>query len=83
MDKTYFLKDTALENKGEDSFHHHDYVENIKQIIMEHNPPFNIALIGKWGVGKSSIINLLKKNYMVKMSIKFLKLMHGNMKMIL
>ncbi len=22
---------------------------------------FNIALIGKWGVGKSSIINLLKK----------------------
>ena len=42
------LKDTALENKGEDSFHHHDYVENIKQIIMEHNPPFNIALIGKW-----------------------------------
>ena len=61
MDKTYFLKDTALENKGEDSFHHHDYVENIKQIIMEHNPPFNIALIGKWGVGKSSIINLLKK----------------------
>ncbi|MGR5952571.1 hypothetical protein ACT7DP_08090 [Bacillus paranthracis] len=40
MDKTYFLKDTALENKGEDSFHHHDYVENLKQIIMEHNPPF-------------------------------------------
>ncbi|MFB6587920.1 P-loop NTPase fold protein [Bacillus thuringiensis] len=61
MDKTYFLKDTALENKGEDSFHHHDYVKNIKRIIMEHNPPFNIALIGKWGVGKSSIINLLKK----------------------
>ncbi|MGG2014037.1 KAP family P-loop NTPase fold protein [Bacillus sp. S10(2024)] len=61
MDKSYFLKDTALENKGDDSFHHHDYVKNIKQIIMEHNPPFNIALIGKWGVGKSSIINLLKK----------------------
>ncbi|PFE24911.1 KAP family P-loop NTPase fold protein [Bacillus thuringiensis] len=61
MDKSYFLKDTALENKGDDSFHHHDYVKNIKQIIIEHNPPFNIALIGKWGVGKSSIINLLKQ----------------------
>ncbi|WP_242290310.1 P-loop NTPase fold protein [Bacillus cereus group sp. BfR-BA-01319] len=61
MDKSYFLKDTALENIGDDSFHHHDYVKNIKQIIIEHNPPFNIALIGKWGVGKSSIINLLKQ----------------------
>ncbi|OFD41660.1 P-loop NTPase fold protein [Bacillus mycoides] len=61
MEKSYFLKDTALENKGDDSFHHHDYVKNIKRIIMEHNPPFNIALIGKWGVGKSSIINLLTK----------------------
>ncbi|MFI8705470.1 P-loop NTPase fold protein [Bacillus sp. NPDC077411] len=61
MEKSYFLKDSALENKGDDSFHHHDYVKNIKRIIMEHNPPFNIALIGKWGVGKSSIINLLTK----------------------
>lgn len=60
MDKSYFLKDTALTNKGEDAFHHHDYVKNIKKIIEEHNPPFNIALIGKWGVGKSSIINILK-----------------------
>ena len=60
MNKTYFLKDTALTNKGEDAFHHEDYVKNIKRIIEEHNPPFNIALIGKWGVGKSSIINLLR-----------------------
>ncbi|MGC7948168.1 KAP family P-loop NTPase fold protein [Bacillus sp. II_CA] len=61
MEKKYFLKDTALNNKEDDAFHHHDYVKNIKKLIDEHNPPFNIALIGKWGVGKSSIINLLKK----------------------
>jgi hypothetical protein len=61
LDKLYFLKDTALTNNGEDAFHYQDYVKNIKKIIEEHNPPFNIALIGKWGVGKSSIINLLKR----------------------
>ncbi|PEE29415.1 KAP family P-loop NTPase fold protein [Bacillus toyonensis] len=61
MEKKYFLKDTALNNKEDDAFHHHDYVKNIKKLIDEHNPPFNIALIGKWGVGKSSIINLLKR----------------------
>lgn len=57
---TYFLKDTALVNKENDAFHHEDYVQNLKTIILEHDPPYNIALIGKWGVGKSSIINLLK-----------------------
>ena len=23
--------------------------------------PFNVAIIGKWGMGKSSLINMLKK----------------------
>jgi hypothetical protein len=59
----YFLKDTALNNKNNDAFHHSDYVDNLKKIIEEHAPPFNIALIGKWGVGKSSIINLLKSEF--------------------
>ena len=61
MGEGYFLKDTALMEKSKDAFHHEDYVKNLKRIIEEHEPPFNIALIGKWGVGKSSIINLLKK----------------------
>ncbi|WKA55359.1 KAP family P-loop NTPase fold protein [Planococcus shixiaomingii] len=59
--KAYFLKDTALISKDNDEFHHEDYVKNLKKIILEHAPPYNIALIGKWGVGKSSIINLLKE----------------------
>ncbi|PPA68435.1 KAP family P-loop NTPase fold protein [Jeotgalibacillus proteolyticus] len=57
----FFLKDTALMDKENDAFHHEDYVRNLKKIILEHDPPYNIALIGRWGVGKSSIINLLKK----------------------
>ncbi|AKP77168.1 putative P-loop ATPase [Priestia megaterium Q3] len=60
MSEKYFIKDTALKDKQNDKFHHFDFVKNLKKIIEEHNPPFNIALIGKWGVGKSSIINLLK-----------------------
>ncbi|WP_252313209.1 P-loop NTPase fold protein [Sinobaca sp. H24] len=59
--KTYFLKDTALISKENDEFHHEDYAKNLKKIIIEHDPPYNIALIGKWGVGKSSIINFLKE----------------------
>jgi len=58
-----FIKDTALSqnDNNKDAFHHSDYVQNLKIIIEEHTPPFNIALIGKWGVGKSSVINMLRK----------------------
>lgn len=61
LGEKYFLKDSALITKTNDAFHHEDYVKNLKKIIEEHDPPYNIALIGKWGVGKSSIINLLKE----------------------
>lgn len=60
MNERYFIKDIALIDKSKDAFHHFDFVKNLKMIIEEHNPPFNIALLGKWGVGKSSIINILK-----------------------
>ncbi|MFC4802580.1 P-loop NTPase fold protein [Neobacillus sp. GCM10023253] len=69
MEEGYFLKDTALIDKSHDAFHHEDYVKNLKKIIEEHDPPYNIALIGKWGVGKSSIINLLKKELKGKQEI--------------
>ncbi|WP_227940355.1 KAP family P-loop NTPase fold protein [Alkalihalobacillus deserti] len=70
MKDGYFLKDTALMDKTNDAFHHEDYVKNMKTIIEEHDPPYNIALIGKWGVGKSSIINLLKKELQGKPEIE-------------
>lgn len=70
MQDGYFLKDTALADKKNDAFHHDDYVKNLKKLIEEHDPPFNIALIGKWGVGKSSIINLLRKELKEKAEYK-------------
>ena len=56
-----FIKDSAINKKENDEFSYVDYVENLRRMIEENTPPFNIAIIGKWGVGKSSIINLLKR----------------------
>ena len=61
--KRYFLKDSELISVDDDRFNQKDVVENLRLIIENTNPPYNIALIGKWGIGKSSIINLLLKKY--------------------
>lgn len=71
--KKYFLKDSELISVDDDRFNQKDVVNNLRMIIENTNPPYNIALIGKWGIGKSSIINLLldkyrkdKNNYIVQ-----------------
>lgn len=71
--KKYFLKDSELVSVDDDRFNQKDVVNNLRIIIENINPPYNIALIGKWGIGKSSIINLLldkykkdKNNYIVQ-----------------
>jgi len=61
--KKYFLKDSELVSIDDDRFNQRDVVENLRIIIENTNPPYNIALIGKWGIGKSSIINLLLSRY--------------------
>ena len=61
--KKYFLKDSELINIDDDRFNQKDVVNNLRIIIENTNPPYNIALIGKWGIGKSSIINLLLNKY--------------------
>lgn len=57
--RNYFVKDESLKNIDDDFFNHRDLADNLKKIIDTTNAPFNIAIIGKWGLGKSSLINLV------------------------
>lgn len=75
--KKLFLTDQALQNSKFDEFGHSDYAELLEKIIYDQPTPFNIGIFGKWGVGKSTIVNLLKerlKTDIDKKKIKFLEI---------
>jgi hypothetical protein len=61
--KKYFIKDESLNNVDNDSFNHRDISNVICNIIDSTEPPYNIAVIGKWGLGKSSLINMALGRY--------------------
>lgn len=61
--KKYFVKDEALHGIDNDKFHYADISKVLSDIIDTNSPPFNIAIIGKWGLGKSSLINLVTDRY--------------------
>lgn len=61
--KKYFFNDEELTSFDDDILNQRDIVNNLKLIIENANPKCNIALIGKYGTGKSSIINLLLEEY--------------------
>lgn len=56
--KKYFLKDKSLNNIDDDQFRSQDFANNLRKIIECNETPFNVAIIGKWGLGKSSLINI-------------------------
>ncbi len=56
--KKYFLKDKSLNNIDDDQFRYQDFANNLRKLIEYNEVPFNIAVIGKWGLGKSSIVNM-------------------------
>lgn len=58
QDGKYFIKDTELilTTEDQDKFKHIDIAKNIINIVETGYPPFNIAVVGKWGMGKSSLI---------------------------
>jgi len=60
-EQKYYLRDTALTSVDDDFFRHQDVTNNIIKILETTNPPYNIAVIGKWGLGKSSLINMVSK----------------------
>lgn len=63
---TYFIKDESLSSVDNDAFNHRDISKVLMNIIDKTEPPFNIAVIGKWGLGKSSLINMAISKYKMK-----------------
>ncbi len=56
------LFDDPIKNFDEDRLGRKDFVERISHFIEEHESDgYSIGLIGEWGSGKTSIINLIKK----------------------
>ena len=70
MGKKYFLLDAELENAGGDFFNSNDFKKNIFKILDNNKTPYNIAVIGKWGLGKSSLINMVKSELENKQGYK-------------
>jgi len=62
-DKRFFIKDSALVSTSSDFFAHEDFAQNIINILNTQTPPFSIAVIGKWGLGKSSLINFVEAHF--------------------
>ena len=61
--KKYFVKDESLHRSDDDMFNYSDIAKVLDDIISTNNPPYNVAIIGKWGLGKSSLINLATTKY--------------------
>lgn len=57
-------KDTPILNVADDLLNRDNFVESLKQSIInysDNDESLTIGLYGKWGEGKTSVINLLKK----------------------
>ena len=53
--------DTSVEGVDDDLFNYADISKVLERILTSNTPPYNVAVIGKWGLGKSSLINLATK----------------------
>ncbi len=55
------FSDVPIETEDQDEFKiHTSYANTLYKIIESAPTPFSIGLFGKWGTGKTSIINILK-----------------------
>lgn len=63
-----YLDDKAIDRASDDKFGHLNLAKQIAEIISEQTAdhPVNIGLFGKWGVGKSSVVELLEKNVLTE-----------------
>lgn len=62
MEKKLFISDEPIEELTEDAFGHTAFVSTLYKCIKGSEHKMNIGLLGKWGVGKTSILKLLFKH---------------------
>ena len=63
--KNLIINDIAIKSKDEDLLSYYSYAEKIQSVIQGYanNPePLTIGIYGKWGAGKSSLLNLIEKH---------------------
>ena len=55
-----FIPDEPVDSKKDDKLNRYDFAKNLADILLNHDYEkcLTIGLIGKWGSGKTSIVNL-------------------------
>ncbi len=48
-------------SSDQDIFNHEAFADALLKLILANNPPLSVGLFGSWGIGKSTIVNILKK----------------------
>jgi len=61
MNKLKLLVDNAIRDKGDDHFYNRVYSDLLSDVINSTPSGSAVALFGKWGQGKTSIINMLEE----------------------
>jgi len=76
--KIDYQRDVSLESSAQDEFKHTHYVDVLLDILEKAETPINVGLYGRWGVGKSSILNMLKEKLQEKPFSKNFKYLYVN-----
>ena len=61
--KNYFIKDVSLDGVAGDIFKYADMSKILCKIMGTNTPPYTIAIIGKRGLGKSSLVYFVTDKY--------------------
>lgn len=67
-----YLMDKPIDDINKDEFDHKCIVGEIVNNIKNNKPPYNIALVGKWGTGKSSILDCVQRELENEKDSKYL-----------